>query len=58
MQHPEKCGLLKFREDGAERYATPILYASEAATMPVQRRVLQLDFAAEDLPGGLQWLGV
>lgn len=39
-------------------YATPILHASEAATEPVRRRVLQLDFAAEDLPGGLEWLGV
>ncbi len=39
-------------------YATPILHASEAATMPVHRRVLQIDFAAEELPGGLDWLGV
>lgn len=39
-------------------YATPILHASEAATKPKQRRVLQLDYAAEDLPGGLEWLGV
>lgn len=39
-------------------YATPILHASEAATVPLNRRVLQLDFAAEDLPGGLEWLGV
>jgi hypothetical protein len=39
-------------------YATPILHASEAATHPTHRRVLQLDFAAEELPGGLEWLGV
>jgi hypothetical protein len=39
-------------------YATPILHASEAAAMPARRRVLQVDFAAEDLPGGLEWLGV
>lgn len=39
-------------------YATPILHASEAAINPMHRRVLQLDFAAEDLPGGLEWLGV
>lgn len=39
-------------------YATPILHASEAAGLPTRRRVLQLDFAAEDLPGGLEWLGV
>lgn len=39
-------------------YATPILHASEAATMPMSRRVLQVDFAAEELPCGLEWLGV
>jgi hypothetical protein len=39
-------------------YATPILHASEAAQNPARRRVLQVDFAAENLPGGLQWLGV
>ncbi len=39
-------------------YATPILHASDAAAMPKRRRVLQIDFAAEELPGGLQWLGV
>lgn len=38
-------------------YATPILHASEAACDPTHRRVLQLDFAAEELPGGLEWLG-
>jgi hypothetical protein len=39
-------------------YATPILHASEAATSPARRRVLQLDYAGEELPGGLEWLGV
>lgn len=39
-------------------YATPILHASEVATMPAHRRVLQVDFAAEELPGDLEWLGV
>lgn len=39
-------------------YATPILHASDAAAQPQRRRVLQVDFAAEDLPGGLQWAGV
>ncbi len=39
-------------------YATPILHASEAASSPSRRRVLQLDFAAFELPGGLDWLGV
>ena len=39
-------------------YATPILHASDAATSPMHRRVLQLDFAVSELPGGLEWLGV
>lgn len=39
-------------------YATPILHASEAAARPSRRRVLQLDYAAEALPGRLDWLGV
>ena len=39
-------------------YATPILHASEAASLPKSRRVLQVDFAAQELPHGLEWLGV
>lgn len=39
-------------------YATPILHASDAATNPRHRRVLQLDYSADPLPGGLEWLGV
>ncbi|RVU02206.1 phytanoyl-CoA dioxygenase [Novosphingobium umbonatum] len=39
-------------------YVTPVLHASEAASHPAHRRVLQVDFSAHDLPGGLQWLGV
>lgn len=39
-------------------YATPILHASERARAPARRRILQLLYAAEDLPGGLEWLGV
>jgi ectoine hydroxylase-related dioxygenase (phytanoyl-CoA dioxygenase family) len=39
-------------------YSTPILHASEAARAPRARRVLQVDYAAEDLPNGLEWLGV
>jgi ectoine hydroxylase-related dioxygenase (phytanoyl-CoA dioxygenase family) len=38
-------------------YATPILHASRAAAQPDRRHVLQLDYAAGDLPGSLQWLG-
>ena len=39
-------------------YATPILHASKAATRPRHRRVLQVDFSADKLPGELEWLGV
>lgn len=39
-------------------YATPILHASDAAARPTRRRVLQIDYAAEELPGDLEWLGV
>jgi hypothetical protein len=38
-------------------YATPILHASDIAVAPTRRRVLQIDYAAEALPYGLQWLG-
>ncbi|WDF72269.1 phytanoyl-CoA dioxygenase family protein [Novosphingobium sp. KACC 22771] len=39
-------------------YSTPILHASDAARSPERRRVLQVDFSADELPGGLEWLGV
>lgn len=39
-------------------YATPILHASERASSAERRRVLQVDYASEELPGELEWLGV
>lgn len=39
-------------------YATPILHASRPAEAPDRRRVLQIDYAAAELPGGLSWLGL
>lgn len=39
-------------------YSTLILHASEAAIESGQRRVLQVDYAAFNLPGGLEWQGV
>lgn len=39
-------------------YATPVVHASRPATRPSRRRVLQVDFAAQSLPGDLEWLGV
>ena len=39
-------------------YSTPILHASNRATPPRRRRVLQIDYTATDLPGGLEWRGI
>ncbi|MBO9559198.1 MAG: phytanoyl-CoA dioxygenase family protein [Caulobacter sp.] len=39
-------------------YSTPILHASDRAEPPRRRRVLQVDYADFDLPGGLSWAGV
>ena len=39
-------------------YGLPILHASGRAEMPARRRVLQLSYSADDLPGRLEWLGV
>jgi ectoine hydroxylase-related dioxygenase (phytanoyl-CoA dioxygenase family) len=39
-------------------YTTPILHASDAACRPAHRRVLQVDYSADPLPGRLRWLGV
>lgn len=55
-----QCGTYACLADAGDvwAYSTPILHASEAAVVPVRRRVLQVDYASEDLPGGLAWLGV
>ena len=39
-------------------YRTPILHASETSRSVGRRRVLQIDFTAVSLPGGLRWLGI
>lgn len=39
-------------------YATAIAHASEKAVAPTRRRVLQIDFANDALPGGLRWYGI
>ncbi|WP_052134271.1 phytanoyl-CoA dioxygenase family protein [Sphingomonas sp. 37zxx] len=36
-------------------YSTPILHASARLASGSRRRVIQIDFAAFDLPGGLEW---
>jgi len=39
-------------------YATPIVHGSRAANPPRRRRVLQVDYAAVDLPTPLRWRGL
>ncbi|KQY91336.1 hypothetical protein [Brevundimonas sp. Root1423] len=55
-----KCGVATCLAEAGDvwTYATPILHASDRASVATHRRVLQVDYAAGDLPGGLQWLGV
>jgi ectoine hydroxylase-related dioxygenase (phytanoyl-CoA dioxygenase family) len=55
-----ECGTFTCLADAGDVwvYATPILHASDAAAVPARRRVLQLDYAASELPGELEWLGV
>jgi Phytanoyl-CoA dioxygenase (PhyH) len=36
-------------------YATPILHASQRSRVTARRRVLQIDFSAEQLPAPLEW---
>ena len=36
-------------------YATLIVHASAKAARPRRRRVLQIDYSADNLPGGLEW---
>ncbi|WP_395622409.1 phytanoyl-CoA dioxygenase family protein [Sphingomonas daechungensis] len=36
-------------------YSTPILHSSTVSARPSRRRVLQLDYAASELPSGLKW---
>ena len=52
-----RCGIVACLAERGDvwLYATPILHASEAATEPCHRRVLQIDFSAAMLPNGLEW---
>jgi Phytanoyl-CoA dioxygenase (PhyH) len=55
-----QCGVIPCRAEAGDvwLYATPILHASDAAVEALHRRVLQVDYAVGQLPGGLQWLGI
>lgn len=39
-------------------YRTPIVHASKRSEVRARRRVLQIDYSADQLPNGLEWLGV
>lgn len=56
----QKCGTYACVAEAGDMwlYATPILHASKVSQQPSRRRVLQVDYAACDLPDGLRWLGI
>ncbi|HEX8063164.1 MAG TPA: phytanoyl-CoA dioxygenase family protein [Allosphingosinicella sp.] len=56
----ERCGVRASLAGAGDvwAYSTPILHASDRAREPARRRVLQLLYSAERLPGGLRWLRV
>lgn len=56
----QRCGTATCTAEAGDvwAYATPILHASDASARPHRRRVLQIDYAAEELAGGLRWLGI
>jgi hypothetical protein len=56
----ERCGEIACPADSGDLwlYATPVLHASARASTPRRRRVLQVLYSADRLPGGLRWLGI
>jgi hypothetical protein len=56
----KRCGTAMCKAEAGDvwAYSTPILHASDAAAQPRSRRVLQVDYAAGGLAGGLQWFGI
>ncbi len=56
----ERCGTACCLADAGDvwLYATPIVHASAASGGAGHRRVLQVDFSAQALPPGLEWLGL
>lgn len=56
----QRCGTARCTAEAGDvwAYSTPILHASDASARPRHRRVLQIDYAANELPGGLRWLGI
>ncbi|MET0308043.1 MAG: phytanoyl-CoA dioxygenase family protein, partial [Sphingomonas sp.] len=56
----DECGTIPCLADPGDIwvYATPIVHASAASTRLGRRRVFQIDYSADALPDGLDWLGV
>ena len=56
----DQCGSVACLADAGDAwvYRSPILHASKRVTNGARRRVLQIEFSADSLPGGLDWLGV
>jgi ectoine hydroxylase-related dioxygenase (phytanoyl-CoA dioxygenase family) len=56
----EQCGEMECLADSGDLwlFATPILHASARASVPRRRRVLQILYSADRLPGSLRWLGI
>lgn len=56
----ERCGVFTClaRRGDIWAYATPILHASAASTSSTRRRVLHVDYSADELPKPLEWLGL
>ncbi|WP_375287246.1 phytanoyl-CoA dioxygenase family protein [Sphingomonas sp.] len=55
-----RCGVIACLAKAGDvwAYSTPILHASAASHGQRRRRVLQVDYAAGPLDGGLEWLGI
>jgi ectoine hydroxylase-related dioxygenase (phytanoyl-CoA dioxygenase family) len=60
VQVVEECGEMNCLAGAGDiwAYSTPILHASRAADTPSSRRVVQVDYAAEELPKPLEWAGI
>lgn len=56
----ERCGQVSCVADAGDAwlYSTLILHASARAAPGRRRRVVQIDFSSDQLPGNLQWADV
>jgi hypothetical protein len=56
----DRCGTAACLADRVDvwLYRTAILHASERSRTSQRRRVLQVDFSPDELPGEMEWLGI